>query len=180
MQVQGGNWQIFQKMVEASGATVNLNSPVIGLEKSGSKYAIQIISRSSNATYQITFDKVILANPFQFSDIDVGSGVLTSSIESVPYVQLHVTIFASPKRLKSQYFKWPGFINVPTGILTTLAKTDNPNSGPQGVGKAGFFSCTILRTAINPATNKQEYIYKIFSPEALTPPLLRYAMPFKS
>lgn len=170
-------------MVETSGATVALGTSVISIDfhKPGGQvgnppqYTIRANSSGSpNSIHPVAFDKVIIANPYQFSGISAAGGVIPSAVEQVPYVQLHVTIFASEKRLNSAYFRRPGWMRVPSTVLTTLAKTDNANSGAQGVGKAGFFSISILRTAANPTNQKKEYIYKIFSPEIVTPTLLRF------
>jgi prenylcysteine oxidase/farnesylcysteine lyase len=170
-------------MVEGSGAAVVLSTSVVELEfyKPGGqatnppKYTLRTTSGSStNSPYPTAFDNVIIANPYQFSNISAAQGVIPNAIETIPYVRLHVTIFASEKRLKPGYFGWPFWATVPTTVLTTLAKTDNPNSGSQGVGKAGFYSITTIQRAVNPANQKKEYIYKIFSPEIVTPALLRF------
>lgn len=183
--MQGGNWQIFQKMVEASDATVALNTSVVGLElyKPGGqvsnppKYTVRTTSGSStNTPHPTPFDKVIIANPYQFSEISAAQEVIPNAIETIPYVKLHVTIFAAARRLNPGYFnppRWAFWVAVPNTVGTTLAKTDNPNSGSQGVGKARFYSISTLQTVTNPANQKKEYIYKIFSPETLTPIFLR-------
>lgn len=184
MSVQGGNWRIFHKMVEKSGAAVALNTSVVGIEhlrKTGTgvsqhpQYTIRtesVSGRSTNA-HPVAFHRVIIASPYQFSNISAGKGVLSHPIDEIPYVQLHVTIFASPYRCSPQFFNLRDGETVPGAVLTTLDRAGGPTSGPDGAGKAGFFSITILRTAVNPVTNKREYIYKIFSPRRVTPQFLR-------
>ncbi|KAL2020306.1 hypothetical protein VTK56DRAFT_8534 [Thermocarpiscus australiensis] len=181
MSVQGGNWQIFQKMVERSGAVVALNTSVVTLEicktcetPGGPRYSIRTKSAMATADseYPIAFDNIIIANPYQFSNITAGEGVIHQRIDEIPYVQLHVTIFASPYRFSPQFFGLTVSKDVPGSVLTTLGKADDPTSGAQGEGKAGFFSTTILRKAVNPITQRKEYIYKIFSPEKVTPEFL--------
>ncbi|KAK3306008.1 uncharacterized protein B0T15DRAFT_485483 [Chaetomium strumarium] len=179
--VVGGNWQIFDGMAHRSGATIALNTTVVGLEKSqGSasshpQYTVSTTSGSapgSTSAYPVAFDNVVIANPFQFSGISAAEGVLQSTIDQIPYVQLHVTIFASPSWFKPQFFGLPKSSKPPGMVLTTLAKTDNSTSGVGGVGKAGFFSLSNLGKAANPQTQQQEYVYKIFSPEKVTPGFL--------
>jgi prenylcysteine oxidase/farnesylcysteine lyase len=179
--VQGGNWQIFHEMAQRSGAVIALNTTVVGIEKASGgsssrpQYTVQV-APGSPATHPATFDNVIMANPYQFSGISAGEGVLQIPIEKVPYVQLHVTIFTSPSRFSPKFFDLPASAKVPGLVLTTLAQDDIASSGVDGAGKAGFFSLSILGNATNPQTQQQEYAYKIFSPEAVTPEFLRYVI----
>lgn len=180
MAVKGGNWQIFHNMVEASKAAALLNTSVVSVglasddedASSRAKYALRTKPESStlrvDEEYPVLFDDVVLANPFQFSKIGASDGVIQYPIDEIPYVQLHVTIFASPFRYAAGFFGMEDANAVPGTILTTLGKDDEPTSGPQGVGKSGFFSISTLRKVVNPKTQKQEYLYKIFSPEKIT------------
>ncbi|KAK4184290.1 putative prenylcysteine oxidase [Podospora australis] len=183
MAIKGGNWQIFHKMVEKSGAALALNTSVASIGVSTkdtaeevTKYTIRTKSSSSESaeaeTYPVEFDSVVIATPYQFSKIEADQGVLKHTIDEIPYVQLHVTIFASPFRYAPSFFGLMSENDVPGGVLTTLGKGDGPTSGVNGAGKAGFFSVTILRKTINPRTQRPEYIYKIFSPEKVTPEFL--------
>ncbi|KAK4675151.1 hypothetical protein QC764_500840 [Podospora pseudoanserina] len=184
MAVQGGNWQIFYKMAEASGASLLMNSSVASIGFSSEtnhysgnkKYLIRTKSTTSESNggedYPVAFDNVIIANPYQFSKISAEEGVIQQTIDEIPYVQLHVTIFASPYQYSPAFFGFTESKDVPGGVLTTLAKSDGPTSGVNGAGKAGFFSVTTLRTTTNPTTQKREFIYKIFSPEKVSPEFL--------
>ena len=58
---------------------------------------------------------------------------------------------------------------VPSTVLTTLTKEEDPAIFPEGAGKPGFYSISILRNITNPTTGKLEYVYKIFSPKPVTP-----------
>lgn len=184
MAVQGGNWQIFHKMVERSSAIVCLNTSVVALDLSERKpggttrpqYIIRTKSPASEqggVTYPVDFDDVVIANPWQFSGIEVGENVIQDPIDEIPYVQLHVTIFSSPYRYSPRFFGLTELKDVPGTILTTLSASNETMEGEQGAGKAGFFSISILRKAVNPKTGEQEYIYKIFSPQQVTPEFLR-------
>jgi prenylcysteine oxidase/farnesylcysteine lyase len=176
MAVQGGNWQIFHKMAQASGARIALDTAVVGLDKTaGGQYTVQTTSGSTPgnpATHSVEFDNVIIANPYQFSGISSGEGVLQTPIEQVPYVSLHVTIFTSPSLINPGYFDLPNSAKVPGMVVTTLAQSDTSTSGVDGVGKAGFWSVNTLGRATNPQTQVREYVYKIFSPEVVTAELL--------
>ncbi|KAK3689385.1 Prenylcysteine lyase-domain-containing protein [Podospora appendiculata] len=183
MAVAGGNWQIFQKMVEKSGASLALNTSVVSINfeaneehtSERAKYILQIKSTSISAdkeTYPVLFDDVVIANPFQYSKISTDDGVIQVPIDEIPYVQLHVTIFASPFKYSPAFFGLEDGEAVPGSVLTTLGKDDDPSSGAQGAGSAGFFSISNLRKVVNPDTKREEYLYKIFSPEKVTPEFL--------
>ena len=182
MSVRGGNWQIFDHMVSKAGASVLLNTSITSITlgpgkesaSTGQKYVLK--SRSPEAaevSYPILFDDVVIATPYQFSDIKTSSDVIHPAIDEIPYVKLHVTLFSSPFRFNPAFFNLPPGTAVPRTVLTTLADGEDPSSGNQGAGKAGFYSVSTLRNVINPKTKKQEYVYKIFSPEEVTPEFLR-------
>jgi prenylcysteine oxidase / farnesylcysteine lyase len=176
MGVKGGNWQIFDAMVKRSGAHVVLNTSVVSIgfapEQSSRmpRYVIGTESSGEQAENPVVFDNVILANPFQFSKISAADGVIHNAIDEIPYVQLHVTIFASPFRYSPAFFGLIDAKDVSGTILTTLGEDDGPASG---AGKAGFFSVSALRKVFNPETEQEEYLYKIFSPEKVTSDFLR-------
>lgn len=186
MSVVGGNWRIFDRMVQASRATFLPNTSVayIGLEKSdpptrSPKYILQTRASDDHGTVEetqdVVFDDVVIATPYQFSKISSVEDVLEHVIDEIPYIKLHVTIFSSPFQLSAAYFKVAPS-KVPTTVLTTLAEGESPLSGVQGAGKAGFYSISTLRMVLNPKSGKIEYLYKIFSPEKITPEFLRYAL----
>ncbi|KAK3313192.1 VID27 cytoplasmic protein-domain-containing protein [Apodospora peruviana] len=182
MAVEGGNWQIFHEMVQHSGAHVALNTSVvsIGLDDTDDtlgrpRYTLKTSSPSvsdKEEVYSTLFDDVVIATPYQFSKIAAEDGVVRQVIDEIPYVELHVTLLASPFRYDPKFFGMAAGKSVPGSVLTTLAKDDTPTSGVQGVGKAGFFSISTLRKSVNPNTKREEYLYKIFSPEKVTPELL--------
>ena len=181
-QVMGGNWQIFHNMVTDSGARLRLNTSVTSIDvksdtKSSSKFILTIKSAETaasadDAVESAEFDHVVLATPYQFSNIKAGDNVLEHAIDEIPYVQLHVTLLTSPFKLSAGFFNLTPSAAVPSTVLTTLADDDEPSSGVQGAGKAGFFSISTLKRMINPKTGFEEYLYKIFSPEKVTPEFL--------
>ncbi|KAL1900489.1 hypothetical protein Sste5346_002210 [Sporothrix stenoceras] len=178
-QIRGGNWQIFDRMARASGADIHLNTSVAsidcvdGTEPPNSKYVLKT-TNAAGVAEEDEYDNIVVATPYQFSKISTGDGVLQTAIDEIPYVQLHVTLFASPLRPSPAFFGLEPGTPVPTTVLTTLADDDDDqgSSGADGSGKAGFFSVSTLRRAINPDTLREEYLYKIFSPEKVTPEFL--------
>jgi prenylcysteine oxidase/farnesylcysteine lyase len=166
MAVEGGNWRIFDNMLASSEAKLQLSSQV------------QSVQRLPNGTYLIKadinktglrsklYDAVILATPYQFSDIELFN--VSKQIDEIPYVKLHVTIFTSPYRLSPTFFDLEPDALVPKVVLTTLPKNEPPRQGRDSVGSPGFFSISLLDATVNPATQAPEYLYKIFSPEIIT------------
>lgn len=184
MAVLGGNWQIFAHMVGYSGANINLNTSVtsIALASSNdpaspsSKYIIKTrdsSSPTSDAQVQdVEFDDVVIAAPYQFSDIEHEEGLIQQPIDEIPYATLHVTLFASPFRFSPEFFNLEPGSKVPISVLTTLGEDEVARPGAEGAGKAGFFSATLVKTVLNPKTQRRESVYKIFSPEKVTPEFL--------
>ncbi|KAI1121759.1 prenylcysteine oxidase [Nemania abortiva] len=176
--IEGGNWQIFAKMVKKSKAEVHLNSAVTGISlDADQKYKITAAQElgdgeSEARVHPVAFDDVIIATPFQFANISTSENVIQHSIDSIPYATLHVTLFASPYKFSPEFFKMPPASNVPVSVLTTLGADEEAQPGGSGAGKAGFFSATRQRIVWNPRTHNPEYVYKIFSPEAVTPDFL--------
>jgi prenylcysteine oxidase/farnesylcysteine lyase len=184
MAVVGGNWQIFSNMVQRSGAHVYLNTTVTSIDLKvskepgtpASKYIIKTSNTGSPGTkaevQAVEFDDVVIANPYQFSNISHEDDLMQHPVDKIPYVKLHVTLFASPFRFSPEFFNLEPATETPISVLTTLGKDEEPRPGSEGAGKAGFFSATLVKVAINPKTMRQEYVYKIFSPDAVTPEFL--------
>ncbi|KAI1112873.1 prenylcysteine oxidase [Nemania sp. NC0429] len=177
--VEGGNWQIFANMVKASGAELHLRSPVTGITlNTDNKYEIATAQETKDGEltgarlHPVSFDEVIIAAPFQYANITTSKDVIQHPIESIPYATLHVTLFASPYKFNPAFFKLPPASEVPVSVLTTLGTDEEAQPGGSGAGKVGFFSATLQRIAMNPHTRNPEYVYKIFSPDAVTPGFL--------
>ncbi|ROV96161.1 hypothetical protein VSDG_05006 [Cytospora chrysosperma] len=166
--VAGGNWKIFDRMVAESGARLLLNTSVSSISlaaKSTAENPKYVINEGSAG---VAFNNIILATPYQFSDIKTSGDVLQTTIDEIPYVQLHVTLFSSPFQLSGEFLNLKAGAQVPTTVLTAFSETAEGDSGLEGVGKTGFFSVSTLRAITNPNTGKEEYLYKIFSPMEVT------------
>ena len=83
-------------------------------------------------------------------------------------MMLHVTLFTSPFSLQPGYFGLEPGTKAPSNVYTTLKEGEEAGQGPDGVGSTGFYSISTLRRVVNPDTGKREYLYKIFSSEAVT------------
>ncbi|PGG97423.1 prenylcysteine oxidase/farnesylcysteine lyase [Blastomyces parvus] len=185
--VEGGNWQIFQAMLNASKATVKLNSPVTSIELSDDN-TYTVSYQDPDVIYQDTdddddgdesfsaeetFDHVVIANPYQFSNISL-SPPLKRPLDAPRYVDLHVTLFASPHKLSPGYFNMPAGSSVPEVVLTTLPADVKLGARIDGVGPAQFWSISTLEKVPAPGSSRQDgisgdphYIYKVFSPKPL-------------
>lgn len=174
MHIEGGNWQIFDGLLKASNSTVLLSTAVTGITKdnNGGAYSIETASEDINSRVKqirkSSFDTVVLASPLQFSNIEVENGLFMHTPDQIPYVTLHVTLFASSHTLSPAFFNLAPDAEVPTTVLTTLPENEVPENPEDGVGSPGFFSISTLRTVINPETQQKEYLYKIFSPRKVT------------
>lgn len=173
MQIEGGNWRIFDGMLNASQALTLLNTSVTSITKSNSgKYNIKTTTPSIDSDVLLSksepFDTVVLAGPMQYSDISIEKDLLTRIPDAIPYVTLHVTLFTSPHTLSGSFFNLTPGTAIPSTVLTTLPPDETPANSTEGVGPANFWSISTLRTVINPTTLKKEYLYKIFSPKPIT------------
>lgn len=160
MSIKGGNWQIFERMLNASGAGVDLDTGVTGIARhENGTYTISSTSSSEDTEGQNEqlFDSVVLAAPFQYSKIGI-TPPLAREPDTIPYVKLHVTLFTTPHKLSQAYFGLPPDSSVPSMVLTTLP------------GPSPFTSIsrhrTILRNGISHG------LYKIFSKQPITADLL--------
>ncbi|KAH7322802.1 hypothetical protein B0I35DRAFT_389716 [Stachybotrys elegans] len=174
--VTGGNWQIFDKMMRASGAVLHRNTSVTDISfeqtknlEAGSKYILSTKEEGSDSkAFPSAFDNVIIATPWQFSNMTAGEGVIKHNIDRIPYMKLHVTLFTSPFKLRPGYFGLDPGSKSPSNVYTTLGPHDEARAGPDGVGSTGFYSISTLDAVVNPATGKTEFLYKIFSAQAVT------------
>ncbi|KAI9788082.1 MAG: hypothetical protein M1816_007213 [Peltula sp. TS41687] len=186
MAVRGGNWRIFDAMLNDAGARVVLNTSVTAIEERRDQDGGGFVVRSRRSTtaeregereeteeeaaeqHDSAFDSIILAAPYQFSNIEF-SPPLTHTPSKIPYVSLHVTLFSTPHTLSPSFFNLSSSSPVPQIILTTLSPTERPstaNPSKTQAGTPGFFSISRLRTnVVNPTTQQRENVYKIFSPD---------------
>lgn len=181
MAVEGGNWQIFSNMLNASGAALKLETRVERIEtqdtdghRDPASYTYRVHStktQDSNpqSSAHADFHAIILAAPFHQSNITFSPNPPAHVPDDIEYVTLHVTLFSSAQRLSPVAFALRPDERVPDIVLTTLPPEEQDaleDSRHDGVGAAGFFSVSRLRSAVNPYADppRTEHIYKIFSP----------------
>ena len=170
MSVEGGNWQIFDNMVYASRATVKLNTTVKEVTRvEGGGYAVRsteilLENPTQQEVVEERFDTVVLASPYQFSHVTF-TPPLDNPPDEIPYVTLCVTLLTSPHRL---HFMQENPNDVPEMVLTTLPEGMDLGSerGKNSTGGTWFWSVSTLKI-IQMDNGKQQYLYKIFSPEPM-------------
>ncbi|KAH7085617.1 prenylcysteine oxidase 1 [Paraphoma chrysanthemicola] len=158
MQIEGGNWQIFANMLNASAASIHLNTTVANVSKQKSG-TYELITADGHVE---TFDEVVLAAPLQYTDLVIDPAPKHVPDE-IPYTKLYTTLFASPNRPDPATFGLDANSSVPQYVLTTLPPTEVPGDN---VGSPLFFSISIHNQFVNLGARppRLEYIYKIFSP----------------
>jgi len=181
MSVKGGNWRIFDAMIRASGAALKLGTSVQRIERTQEGQYV-VTSKDDRAGFSSTaqnsplgyipppahsdtFDAVIIAAPLYTSNM-----VITPRPQHVPsapmYVNLHVTLFSTPHRVRPEYFNLSSDAQTPDMVLTT--PTEGNVKENEGLNDLKFFSLSQVRTAINPVTGRRERVFKIFSKEKVT------------
>jgi prenylcysteine oxidase/farnesylcysteine lyase len=171
MQIDGGNWRIFASMLKSSSSiTTHLNTHVTQISKQyDGTYHLSVNDTIS------TFDEVVLAAPLQFTNLTI-SPAPNHTPDVIPYVKMHVTLFASPLKLDPSAFNLGPGESVPQYVLTTLPASEKPLDG--NPGSPGFYSISMHYTALNRQSSspRQEYIYKIFSVEPITAGILSHIL----
>ncbi|KAK6596961.1 prenylcysteine oxidase [Botrytis cinerea] len=164
MQIQGGNWQIFDNMIQSSNATVRLNHTIteISQVRDQEKYNVKTITTYATGVSHINeepFDTIIIAAPLQYADIKMASDLLQHTPDEIPYVTLHVTLFTSPYGLNPAYFNLGPNEQVPTAILTTLPKNiPAPTDPKEFAGPVGFFPSPLsAESSILPPSNMKTF-----------------------
>lgn len=174
--VNGGNWRIFDGFAKLGANKIHLNTSIDSLERNSTSGKINLgFTGKKGGNGLSEFDEVIVATPYQFSDLQIKPS-LQSTPSSVPYVTLHVTLFTSSHLLSPTAFKLAPGAKVPLVVLTTLPDDEDPGQKTPYAGKAGFFSISMLRPVTNQKTKTYEYLYKIFSPEPVTPQFLTHKL----
>jgi prenylcysteine oxidase/farnesylcysteine lyase len=171
MQIDGGNWQIFASMLNASMADLRLNTTVAKISKQEDK----TYHLTTTDGYNATFDEVILAAPLQYTDLVIDPAPKHIPDE-IPYTKLYTTLFASPHRLNPLAFNMASGTSVPQYVLTTLPPTEAPEDN--SAGTPGFFSISIHAQFPNLGATppRLENVYKVFSPAPINSSFLTHIL----
>lgn len=171
--VEGGNWQIFRGMIDMSKADLRLQTSVKNVHRNDDDtYTLTYQAEGAGSVQYSDFDQLVIASPLQFTNITI-SPSFDYLPDTIPYVELHVTLLATPHKISPRFFRLAGDkASVPGVILTTLPEGLDLGSRRDGVGPAGFWSISTLRKARPPtssyASGQEHYVYKVFSPKPLT------------
>ncbi|KAJ1952976.1 hypothetical protein EC988_003262 [Linderina pennispora] len=139
--VAGGNWQVFDRMIRESRATLNFNTTITAVQREGGKYTLALGSNQTTAA----FDSVIIAAPLSVSGLDV----LGQKDVPVKYVTMYVTFAIGVLR--------PGFF--PPGTIPQLTVTTYHTTAP--------FNCLSILACLDDALacHQGTVLVKIFSHE---------------
>lgn len=152
--IKGGNYRLFEKFIEHSGATLKLDTKVVKITKlstiNGVEESVKYKVQTKDGSTEI-FDAIIMAAPIKFSGIEFENIYL--EMKEIPYVTLHVTFVTG--RLNPSYFNRTKVEDFPNQILTT-------NSG-----KTEFLSL-----AAKIILENGETLNKIFSHEKMSDEVL--------
>ncbi|CEL07451.1 hypothetical protein ASPCAL10608 [Aspergillus calidoustus] len=163
--IEGGNWRIFDGMLKSAGVDLRLNHTVSTITRNVDKNTVTLdfSDQRLKRIHAADFDEVVIAAPYQYSGLTVNPP-LERTPDTIPFQTLHVTLFSSPHRLSWKYFNLKGpSEHTPETILTTLPRGTDLGDTEEGVGPAGFWSISTLRT-VTTENKETHYVYKIFSP----------------
>lgn len=152
--VKGGNFQIFEKFIESSGADLRLNTSINRIKYNTTGSYILEVADGNGSVQLETFDKVIIAAPFYQTNIKVNVD-LKESIPAVHYRDLYVTIVSSKAKIDNELLNEE--LEAPETLMTTSVNSEDlPND-------LEYFSMTVK----NYDSETNEYLYKLFTPEAV-------------
>ena len=124
--VVGGNRQIFERMVAASGAELRLETAVSTLTKldaDGASRPKWLVSTADGR--RDAFDAVIVAAPLQSTGIGIANSRAAMQVPLVDYVYLHVTlVVTSAPQPRGSAFGFDDDRKLPATILSTFAAAD--------------------------------------------------------
>ncbi|KAI9057359.1 FAD/NAD(P)-binding domain-containing protein [Trametes sanguinea] len=174
--VKGGNYQIFERFLAESKASLFLDTTVESVSRESQSEPWLV--KSSGADAARAYRAVILATPFHHANIAISSPELPiAPVPEQPYVHLHVTLLStSSPHASSAYFNLPPETPAPEIILTTSnAARSNPAADPEPAFNMLSY-LTQLRyrngTAWLNAEGNPEWVVKIFSDSAMSDEVL--------
>ncbi|WVR03358.1 hypothetical protein IAU60_000349 [Kwoniella sp. DSM 27419] len=174
-QIEGGNWQVFQSMLDASEATVHLGTEVadiVPLHKTWEPPSFQVMSNRTEINTGEPFDAVFFAAPWHSSPVSKKiAREFEQPIPAQKYVRLHVTYITTTKpHPDPAFFGLPAGSFVPNAVLTTGSGPRGAASGAASVPPPRFHSIT-WHGPVQPGAD--EYAVKIFSLTRLSDRFLR-------
>jgi len=154
--IADGNWHIFERFLNVSGAALSLNSTIKSIKWNENANTWTVKGPNVSVDYKA----IILAAPFHFSGISIPDS-LSSRIPEQPYIHLHVTLLSTTSPHPNPvYFGLAPADAVPTSVLTSSQGTRNGGPEPE------FNSLSYLRSIEH--GGQTEYIVKLFSKQRLS------------
>ncbi|KAJ3826223.1 Prenylcysteine lyase-domain-containing protein [Lentinula raphanica] len=128
-QVEGGNWQIFDRFLNHSGANIYKDTKVSRItQKQSSKSRQWVVHSDKGST---GYKAVIIAAPFHQSNIELPTA-LASQIPKQPYVHLHVTFLTTTSpSLNPEYLALSPNEKAPSMVLTTYEGARQGRKAPE-------------------------------------------------
>lgn len=170
--VNGGNFQIFAGMANASQAELRLGTEVRRVQRNEKGQGFVVVGDEANGEGEGSnvYDAVVIAAPFHQTSIEFEAGILHHTPADDPYRELFVTLFTTSLSLSRSYFNLGLLDDVPTTILTTEPRCRRPGASKCAKDRLfpSFFSISTLRAVVNPTTGRRERLYKIFSPKKIS------------
>lgn len=151
----GGNFQIFAAFLDRSNATVHLNTTVTRLQKDRNGWKLDVEDTQAPGNFRTTksFDAVIVAAPHNSTNISFPSS--SAEVCPVPYVHLHVTLFATTSPSPS-----PAYFNVTDGSSISRSIFTSAEGRRHGGPDPDFNSMGYLQQV---SPDREEWVVKIFS-----------------
>lgn len=116
--IEGGNTRLVERMIELSEADLRLSSRVTKISPGHHRHYRLSVSRDQSSVEDAEFDAVILTAPLQSSKVDLSDLDLNSITPLFPYVETHVTEFASPAAISPKFFDLHLNTTIPDDVLT--------------------------------------------------------------
>ncbi|WVQ94044.1 hypothetical protein IAU59_001122 [Kwoniella sp. CBS 9459] len=158
-QIEGGNFQVFRNMLEASGATVHLGTEVtdiVPLHKADESPSFHVQSNKTKINDEEPFDAVFFAAPWGSSRISKKIAQdFDHPIPSQPYVRLHVTYLTT-----AQPHPQPSFFGLPEGSFVPNTIITSSSAKGSAIPPARFQSISWHGETY---PGSKEYAVKIFS-----------------
>ncbi|KAF8656393.1 hypothetical protein AX16_002578 [Volvariella volvacea WC 439] len=151
--IVGGNFQMFEKFLEHSGAHVYLNTKVTGIVPASNPASEWTVHTSKGSS---DYQAVIIAAPIHQTGIALPADIVTQ-VPAQPYVHLHVTLLStSSPTANTSYFGLGDNNQVPHMLLTTY----------QGVRQGGV-EPEFNSLSYHGKIRENEWAVKIFSKQRM-------------
>jgi prenylcysteine oxidase/farnesylcysteine lyase len=154
----------FETLALASGASLKLDTNVAGIYKNSSREWILEVqnTRTGSQPEYMMFNAVILAAPFNSSELDFLPEPPKQSPEMLDFGACHLTLFTSTHKLCSETFD--SSTDLPDTIFAGEGVRQNPDL-------FDFFELALVRPVTHSVEEvlMTEYLYRVLSPGLVSP-----------